>query len=246
MNKKPIGEESSLNISLPMLIQAVGFISAMVWGYGQLNTRISFVEHQAQANQTAIEEMKAMQDLPIPSDVRQDEKLNRIEEEIRRARFEAKKSGSKNSYELTPESFALSSEFASNKGKLPWPLEKGVITGNYGSQKHLVFSGVETFNNGVDIATEEGADVRVVFDGTVSRIFFIKGEGKAILISHGDYFSVYSGLKEVTVSTGDKLLAKEKIGSVLTHDDEKKTELHFEIWNGYDKQNPSKWLYNAD
>ena len=86
MNKKPIGEESSLNISLPMLIQAVGFISAMVWGYGQLNTRISFVEHQAQANQTAIEEMKAMQDLPIPSDVRQDEKLNRIEEEIKRLR----------------------------------------------------------------------------------------------------------------------------------------------------------------
>ena len=169
-----------------------------------------------------------------------------IEEEIRRARVEAKKLGSKNSYELTPESFALSSGFASNKGKLPWPLEKGVITGNYGAQKHLVFSGVETFNNGVDIATEEGADVRVVFDGTVSRIFFIKGEGKALLISHGDYFSVYSGLKEVTVRTGDKLLAKEKIGSVLTHDDEKKTELHFEIWNGYDKQNPLKWLYTAD
>ena len=83
---KPIGEQSSLNISLPMLIQAVGFISAMVWGYGQLNTRISFLEHQANMNEQSIKEMKAMQNLPIPSDVRQDEKLQRIEEEIVRLR----------------------------------------------------------------------------------------------------------------------------------------------------------------
>ena len=86
MSNKPIGEQSSLNISLPMLIQAVGFISAMVWGYGQLNTRIQFVEHQADSNETTIKEMKAMQNLPIPSDVRQDEKIERIEEEIMRLR----------------------------------------------------------------------------------------------------------------------------------------------------------------
>lgn len=169
-----------------------------------------------------------------------------IEEEIRKSRLQANEFSSKSSYALTPESQALSSEFTNNKGKLPWPLEKGVIIGRYGKQKHVVFSGIETFNNGIDIATEKGADVRVVFDGTVSRIFFIKGEGKAVLISHGNYFSVYSGLKEVMVKAGDKLLAKEKIGSVLTHEEENKTELHFEIWNGYDKQNPSKWLYNAD
>jgi hypothetical protein len=83
---KPIGQDSSLNISLPMLLQAVGFIGAMVWGYGQLNTRISFLEHQAQGNESAIEEMKAMQDLPIPSDVRQDEKIRRLEDEIIRLR----------------------------------------------------------------------------------------------------------------------------------------------------------------
>ena len=83
---KPIGQDSSLNISLPMLLQAVGFIGAMVWGYGQLNTRISFLEHQANGNESSIEEIKAMQDLPIPSDVRQDEKIRRIEEEIIRLR----------------------------------------------------------------------------------------------------------------------------------------------------------------
>jgi len=83
---KPIGQDSSLNISLPMLLQAVGFIASLVWMYGQLNTRISFLEHQANTNERSIEEMKAMQDLPIPSDVRQDEKIQRLEDEIIRLR----------------------------------------------------------------------------------------------------------------------------------------------------------------
>ena len=83
---KTISDSSSLNISLPMLLQAVGFIAAMVWGYGQLNTRISFLEHQANMNEQSIKEMKDMQNLPIPSDVRQDEKIERIENEILRLR----------------------------------------------------------------------------------------------------------------------------------------------------------------
>ena len=84
--KQPIGDKSSLNISLPMLIQAIGFIGAMVYGYGQLNTRLQFVEHQAEMNEVTLKEMKSLQDAPIPSDVRQDEKLRRIEEEIMRLR----------------------------------------------------------------------------------------------------------------------------------------------------------------
>ena len=166
-----------------------------------------------------------------------------IEEEIRKAREEAEKKNK--GFSLTPEAIALSSEFNNNKGKLPWPLAKGVIVQGYGKQKHAVFAGIETFNNGIDIATDKNTSVRAIFDGTVSRIFFIKGEGKAILMNHGEYFSVYSGLKEVSVKVGDKLLAKEKIGVVFTQEIEGKTELHFEIWEGYDKQDPSKWLIKA-
>ena len=169
-----------------------------------------------------------------------------IEEEIRKAREKVKKkNGNDDSYNLTPEALALSSEFNSNKGKLPWPLEKGVIVQRYGKQKHAVFAGIETFNNGIDIATDKKAIVRAVFDGTISRIFFIKGEGKAILMNHGEYFSVYSGLEEVSVRVGDKILSKEKIGIVFTQEAEEKTELRFEIWKGYDKHDPSKWLYKA-
>jgi septal ring factor EnvC (AmiA/AmiB activator) len=175
-----------------------------------------------------------------------DDKLRKIiEEEIRKAREEAKKRNGNDNFSLTPEALALSSEFVSNKGRLPWPLEMGVIISKYGKQKHAVFSGVETFNNGIDIATDKNTAVRVIFDGTVSRIFFIKGQGKAVLINHGEYFSVYSGLKEVSVKTGDKLLSKEKIGVVITNEQENKTELHFEIWKGYDKHDPSNWLYKA-
>ena len=83
------------------------------------------------------------------------------------------KENKSNSYSLTPEAIALSSEFANNKGKLPWPLEKGVIVSKYGKQEHVVFAGVETVNNGIDIATNKNTKVRTVFDGTVSRIFFI-------------------------------------------------------------------------
>ena len=166
-----------------------------------------------------------------------------IEEEIRKARAEAEKKNE--GFALTPEAMALSTEFSKNKGKLPWPMEKGVIVQGYGKQKHPVFAGVETFNNGIDIATDINTAVRVIFDGTISRIFFIKGEGKAILVNHGEYFSVYSGLKEVSVKVGDKVLSKEKIGVVITQDTEQKTELHFEIWKGYDKHNPSEWLYKA-
>ena len=166
-----------------------------------------------------------------------------IAEEIRKAREEAEKKNK--GFALTPKAMALSSEFNYNKGKLPWPLEKGVIISGYGKQKHTVLAGIETFNNGIDIVTDENMNIRAVFDGTVSRIFFIKGEGKAILLNHGEYFSVYSGLKEVSVKVGDKLLAKEKIGIVFTQEIEEKTELHFEIWKGYDKQDPSEWLFKA-
>jgi len=166
-----------------------------------------------------------------------------IAEEIRKSREKAEKKNK--GFALTPEAMALSTDFNNNKGKLPWPLEKGVIIQAYGKQKHTVLAGIETFNNGIDIVTDANMNIRAVFDGTVSRIFFIKGEGKAILLNHGEYFSVYSGLKEVSVKVGDKMLSKEKIGVVFTQEIEGKTELHFEIWKGYDKQDPSKWLFMA-
>ena len=174
-----------------------------------------------------------------------EEKIKRIiEEEIRLARERLKNED--NTISLTPEAKLLSDQFSANKGNMPWPLEQGLIVSYFGKQKHHVFGNVETFNNGINIATNENAIIRAVFNGKVSRIFFIKGEGKAVLINHGEYFTVYSGLKTVSVKLGDEILTKEKIGTVLTDNSDNKTELHFEIWQGYDKLNPSLWLYEAN
>ena len=176
-----------------------------------------------------------------------DDKIKEIiKEEIRLAREKAKKINGDNKFSLTPEALILSNEFSSNKGKLPWPLDQGIIVTKYGSQKHNVFKGVETFNNGINIATKKGVVVRSVFKGAISRIFLIKGEGKAVLINHGEYFSVYSGLAEVNVKIGDKIFSKEVIGKMSNDDLLSDAELHFEIWKGYDKQDPSLWLYKAD
>lgn len=176
-----------------------------------------------------------------------DDKIKEIiKEEIRLAREKAKKINGDNKFSLTPEALILSNEFSSNKGKLPWPLDQGIVVTKYGSQKHNVFKGVETFNNGINIATKKGVVVRSVFKGAISRIFLIKGEGKAVLINHGEYFSVYSGLAEVNVKIGDKIFSKEVIGKMSNDDLLSDAELHFEIWKGYDKQDPSLWLYKAD
>ena len=174
-----------------------------------------------------------------------DDKIRKIiEEEIKNSRALSRNNESAG-YVLTPEAQLLSKEFVKNKGRLPWPLEKGLIVSLYGKQAHPIFTDVETFNNGIDIATNKGTEVRAVFDGEVSRIFFIKGEGKAVLVSHGDYFSVYSGLKDVVVKRGQKINSKEKIGVIMTNEEDDKTELHFEIWKGYEKQDPSIWLFTA-
>ena len=188
-------------------------------------------------------EQKLRKDLELKQKANKelDDKLRKIiEEEIKKANKKSDKG-----YKLTPEAAKLSSGFFANKGKLPWPVSKGIIVQKYGKIKHPIFKGVETYNNGVDIATNKNAVVRTVFDGVVSRIFFIKGSGKAVLINHGEYYTVYSGLEEVSVTSGEKVLAKEKIGLISFNERENKSELHFEVWKSYDTQDPSKWLFKA-
>ena len=167
-----------------------------------------------------------------------------IEEEIRKSREEAEKNNSGSP--LTPEDLELSSNFTANKGKLPWPLEKGIIVTSFGIQKNKAISGVETKNNGIDFSTDPGQNCRVIFDGKISRIFFIKGKGKAVLVNHGNYFTVYSGLQDVIVKSGDEVISKQKIGTIITSETTKDTQLHFEIWKGKETQNPVKWLYKAN
>lgn len=142
---------------------------------------------------------------------------------------------------LTPEARALSNSFASSAGALPWPLERGYISQTFGVHPHPDLAGITLINNGVDITTGEGSSARSVFGGKVSAIINIPGQEKAVLVNHGEYFTVYSRLSEVYVKRGDEISAKQKLGKVWT-DDDGKTILQFQVWKGQVKQNPSNWL----
>ena len=145
-------------------------------------------------------------------------------------------------YELTPEEKIVSDNFGSNVGKLPWPVQRGVIVSRFGKQPHPVISGVEIDNKGIDISTTTGSDARAVFDGEVRKVFSIPGTQNAVIIRHGEYLSVYTHIDKVYVSVGDKVTAKQAIGKIYTDDSENKTVLHFEIWKGSATLNPASWL----
>ena len=167
-----------------------------------------------------------------------------IEEEIRVAKEKAKNSGNIN-YGLTPDQQLLADNFTSNKGKLPWPVERGVIVESFGIQKHPVLKGIETFNNGIKLNTENGSFVRSVFEGKVSRIISIPGAGKAIIINHGDYFTVYSNLSDVLVKSGEEVELKQNLGVVIINKKTKESITELQIWKGDEILNPSDWLFKA-
>ena len=143
---------------------------------------------------------------------------------------------------LTPAEKTLSTNFVNNKGKLPWPVERGVISSSYGKHASVVSSKVTVTNNGIDIATTEGAQARAVFEGEVASVTKLTGSNTVVIIRHGEYFTVYSNLENVTVKRGDKVKTKQNIGTVHTNKTENKTELHFELLKEQSRQNPANWL----
>ena len=177
-----------------------------------------------------------------------------IAEEIRlaneRAAAEAKKNKNKKSgtapksdkMALTPAEKILSTSFSANKGKLPWPVERGVISSSYGKHASAISDKVTVTNNGVDISTTENAKARCVFEGVVVSVVRPSASNIGVIIRHGDYFTVYSQLDEVYVNRGDKVSTKQNIGKVHTDRTERKTEIHFELRHGTETLNPSIWL----
>lgn len=140
----------------------------------------------------------------------------------------------------TPESMRLSDAFENNKGLLPWPVEQGFISSSYGRHGHPVWKDVVVNNSGVDINSSKGAKVRSVFEGKVSKVIVIMNK-YAVIVQHGEYFTVYSNLQDVSVKSGDVISTKQAIGTVQT-DDEGKSEVHLEIWKGSNKMDPEGWI----
>jgi len=142
----------------------------------------------------------------------------------------------------SPESTKLSKQFAKNKGKLPWPVAKGVVTGKFGTNRHPVLKHITTTNNGIDITTQKESIVWSVFNGQVTNILFNPSFQWAVIVKHGEYFTVYSNLVTVNVAKGDKISTKQQIGTVHTDPNDGKTAVHLEVWKGNTKLNPIKWI----
>lgn len=144
---------------------------------------------------------------------------------------------------LTKEETLLSGNFERNQGRLPWPTSNGFISGHFGIHEHPVLKHVTTNNKGVYIQTPAGSSARAVFEGVVTQRFSVPGSNNGVIIQHGNYRTVYANLTQIFVREGDHVSAKQAIGKIYTDDDnDNKTELYFQVYNGRNVQNPESWI----
>lgn len=174
----------------------------------------------------------------LASQRRQSQQLNKKIQEAIASALSKKNSAT---YPKTPAGANLSSSFYASKGKLPWPVKKGIVSQTFGVHNHPVIRHVKIRNNGINISTSKGSDALAIFPGTVVSVVPITNTNIAVIVQHGDYFTVYSMLGRVFVRTGNKIKAGQKLGVIHTSL-QGDTELHFELWKGKLKQNPSSWL----
>ncbi len=175
-----------------------------------------------------------------------------IDKEIDRLIREAiaasnKKAGTKTTtFVLTPEAKALAASFASNKGRLPWPVAKGIVTQKFGTQRHPVVRTTTIKSNGVTLSVPKGTEARSVFEGKVLNIVQFKGSNPIVLIQHGNYITSYKNLSAVYVKKGEPVSAKQSIGKIFTNKDTNKTALQFSLFQNTTPQNPALWLYQMN
>lgn len=206
-------------------------------------TRLSDEKKQQGQYLTSLQQKQKEYEKKLRAQQQIDAQLSReiqkiIDEEVRKA-----KEGGKAGFEMTPEQKLVSGQFEQNKRRLPWPVERGVITDHFGVHAHPVLKNVQVRNNGIDISTNQGSIARSVFTGEVSRVFSVTGGNLAVIIRHGKYLTVYSNLVNVLVNAGDKVNLKQTIGTIGTdYTDGDKTILKFQIWRENEKMNPEEWI----
>lgn len=166
-----------------------------------------------------------------------------IKAAIAKSNKKAGKSSSSKTFALTPAGRALAKDFESNKGKLGWPVKKGIVKVRYGTQPHPINRSLTIKSNGVRIATEKNAKVRAVFNGEVFGIFRIRNSNPFVMIRHGNYITTYKNLSKVYVKEGDKVTTKQEIGEVFTNKVTGETILSFSISKESKTQNPASWIY---
>ena len=167
---------------------------------------------------------------------------NEIQKLIRLAIAESNNNNNSSNFALTPEGRLISSNFQSNKGRLPWPVREGVITRRFGTQPHPVVRTTTINSNGISISTSANSITYSVFEGEVLSVYGFSGGNPGVLIRHGKYISNYQNLSSIFVKKGDKVMANDEIGIVFTNESTGKTVLKFNIFNELKPENPTIWL----
>lgn len=207
-------------------------------------------QQQVIVNNLSEKEQEVRQE--IAATKKQQEELNKlikrvIEEEIKLAEAASKEPATTTTKEpgtsipMTPKVAAVSSSFAGSRGNIPWPVESGFISKKYGTFPHPTLRGITETNDGVDIQTNNNEPVRSVFAGVVTKITTVPGMGGTIIIKHGEFYTMYSRLKTISVKSGQEVQSKSVIGTVYT-DRNGISELHFQTWKGLEVMDPSIWL----
>ncbi len=236
----------------------------------QLNKDL--VEQRKQKDQLVAENTKAKNELSkevesqrdLLRSVRQNEarytaaiaekqkEARRIEREIERLIRTAiassnKSSGSSNTssakFALTPEAKLVADNFSANKGRLIWPVEKGIKSQGYGEYADKLYPGIKHRNNGVTITTDKGGKARAIFEGEVIAIFSVPGGGRAVALKHGNYISTYYNLSTLYVQKGTKVAAKEELGEINTNRSDGTTKMKFYLYQDSNRLNPEDWIY---
>ena len=218
------------------------------------NEKLSLLENKEQEQDKLISERSQRsnmvedlrkQESRLKKGIEEKERITReLEAKIREIiEEEARKLSSDNILSaLTPEQELVGNDFKRNKGNLPWPVDRGIITTGFGDNEFPGLRGSSVKNNGIDINSTSGTEVRAVFEGEVTKVFAILGANYTVLIRHGEFLSVYQNLVNVRVKTGDKILTKEVLGEAFSDEVDNVSMVHFEVWQERNILNPEEWL----
>ena len=195
------------------------------------------IEKQRNVSDLRAQESKLFRELKEKQNIQK-----RLEDEIRiLVEAEIRRSRELNIAVLTPAERIISNDFVKNMGGLPWPVSRGIITGQYGEHDHPVLKGIKIKSIGIDINTIEGEKAKCIFDGEITKIVAIMGANYTVIVKHGEFRSVYQNLVNIAVKTGDKVKKGDFLGTIYT-DNNNSTKLHFQLWQDKNNLDPERWL----
>lgn len=229
-----VGQKSKLQKELE---EKNGLLKALINDEGKLRQELK----QKQAERAQLDRMiESVISAEIAKKIAKENVQKDVRENNRkRAAPEESNTNSKN---LEKVEDLASNQFKKLRGKLPWPVEGGVIARSFGRQKHPTLKNIEITNNGIDIRSTEEAPVKSIFEGAVAGVQYIPGHDYTVILQHGNYYSVYSNLSETSVNKGDKVNAGAVLGKLSTNPISGAAELHFELWQEKERLNPANWI----